>query len=128
MVDDGDEPPPRAQRWRHWAYSLFCAHDSMAIADLDVPWWTYGAIDAVEEWLASRARPVRVFEWGSGASTMWLAKRVDQIDSVEQGCHAFDAGTGQIANGAAIRDQADADAGHWRGGKSAGSFSSSSIW
>ena len=79
----GDEPPPREQRWRHWAYSLFCAHDSLAIAALDVPWWTYGAIDAVEEWLADRDAPVRVFEWGSGASTMWLAKRVDQIDSVE---------------------------------------------
>jgi predicted O-methyltransferase YrrM len=79
----GDEPPPRDQRWRHWAYSLVCAHDSLAIAELDVPWWTYGAIDAVDEWLAARDRPVRVFEWGSGASTMWLANRVDRIDSVE---------------------------------------------
>lgn len=79
----GEEPPEREQRWRHWAFSLFCAHDSLAIAELDVPWWTYGAIDAVDEWLARRAAPVRVFEWGSGASTMWLAKRVDRIDSVE---------------------------------------------
>jgi predicted O-methyltransferase YrrM len=79
----GDEPPPRDQRWRHWAYSLVCAHDSLAIAELDVPWWTYGAIDDVDEWLAARARPIRAFEWGSGASTMWLADRVDRIDSVE---------------------------------------------
>jgi predicted O-methyltransferase YrrM len=79
----GDDPPPRDQRWRHWAYSLVCAHDSLAIAELDVPWWTYGAIDAVDEWLAARDRPVRAFEWGSGASTMWLANRVDRIDSVE---------------------------------------------
>jgi hypothetical protein len=79
----GDEPPPRDNRWKHWAYSLFCAHDSLAIAELDVPWWTYGAIDAVDEWLSGRERPVRVFEWGSGASTLWLAKRVDRIDSVE---------------------------------------------
>ncbi len=79
----GDEPPAREQRWRHWAYSLFCAHDSLAIAELDVPWWTYGAIDAVEEWLTQREAPVRVFEWGSGASTMWLANRADRIDSVE---------------------------------------------
>ena len=79
----GDESPPRSQRGRHWAYSLFCAHDSLAIAELDVPWWTYGAIDAVEGWLADRERPVRAFEWGSGASTLWLAQRVDRIDSVE---------------------------------------------
>ena len=79
----GDEPPPRDRRWRHWAYSLVCAHDSLAIAELDVPWWTYGAIDAVDEWLTRRDRPVRAFEWGSGASTMWLADRVDAIDSVE---------------------------------------------
>ncbi len=79
----GDEPPPREHRRRHWAYSLFCAHDSLAIAQLDVPWWTYGAIDAVEQWLDARAAPVRAFEWGSGASTIWLAKRVDSVDSVE---------------------------------------------
>ena len=79
----GDEPPPRAHRRRHWAYSLFCAHDSIAIAGLDVPWWTYGAIDAVERWLDAQDAPIRAFEWGSGASTIWLAKRVDSVDSVE---------------------------------------------
>ena len=79
----GDEPPARSNRRRHWAYSLFCAHDSLAIAQLDVPWWTYGAIDEVERWLDGRAAPIRVFEWGSGASTIWLAKRVDSVDSVE---------------------------------------------
>lgn len=79
----GDDAPPRDRRWRHWAHSLFCAHDSLAIAELDVPWWTYGAIDAVDAWSRERDRPVRAFEWGSGASTMWLAKRVDRIDSVE---------------------------------------------
>ena len=79
----GDEPPARSNRRRHWAYSLFCAHDSLAIAQLDVPWWTYGAIDEVERWLDGRSAPIRVFEWGSGASTIWLAKRVDSVDSVE---------------------------------------------
>ena len=79
----GDEPPARTERWRHWAYSLVCAHDSLAIARLDVPWWTYGAIDEVEQWLDRRDAPIRAFEWGSGASTVWLAKRVDSVDSVE---------------------------------------------
>ena len=71
-----DDPPPRDHRLRHWAYSLTKAHDSIGIAKLDVPWWTYGAIDEVERWLAGRDGDVRAFEWGSGASTIWLARRV----------------------------------------------------
>ncbi len=79
----GSQPPTRDQRLKHWAYSLTRVHDSLAIAELDVPWWTYRAIDVVESWLASRARPIRVFEYGSGASTLWLAKRTDEVHSVE---------------------------------------------
>lgn len=77
------EAPPRSHRWRHWAHSLTLVHDSRAMADLDVPWWTYGAITAVDEWISSRSAPVRVFEYGSGASTVWLARRVEQVHSVE---------------------------------------------
>lgn len=79
----GDTPPPRSKRWRHWAYSLTRAHDSLAIAELDVPWWTYDAIDDVEAWITARPTPVRVFEWGSGASTIWLARRAGEVHSVE---------------------------------------------
>jgi predicted O-methyltransferase YrrM len=50
---------------------------------IDVPWWTYGAIDEIERWLSARSRPVRVFEYGSGASTVWLARRSDEVYSVE---------------------------------------------
>jgi hypothetical protein len=75
--------PDRQHRVRHWAHSLTVVHDSAAIAGLDVPWWTYDAIDTVETWLSGHARPIRVFEWGSGASTLWLAGRVDEIHSVE---------------------------------------------
>lgn len=78
-----DEPPSRDHRLRHWAYSLTRAHDSLGIAALDVPWWTYRAIDEVETWLAAQREPVRAFEWGSGASTMWLARRVHDVHSVE---------------------------------------------
>jgi hypothetical protein len=78
-----DDPPPRDRRLRHWAYSLTRAHDSIGIAKLDVPWWTYGAIDEVERWLAGRDGDVRAFEWGSGASTIWLARRVAAVNSVE---------------------------------------------
>jgi hypothetical protein len=78
-------PPAREHRLRHWAFSLTRAHDSIGISALDVPWWTYRAIEAVEAWLVARpARsPVRAFEWGSGASTLWLARRVDEVHSVE---------------------------------------------
>jgi len=77
------EPPPREQKLRHWLTSLTRVHDSLAIAELDVPWWTYKAIDDVDAWLSARARPIRVFEWGSGASTIWLSSRVEEITSVE---------------------------------------------
>lgn len=77
------KPPARDQRIRHWLYSLPRVHDSIALTDLDVPWWTYDAIDAVESWLSTRERPVRVFEYGSGASTVWLARRADTVFTVE---------------------------------------------
>jgi hypothetical protein len=78
-----DQAPPRDQRTRHWLYSLTKVHDSVAMVELDVPWWTYRAIDEVERWLESRPRPARVFEYGSGASTVWLARRAESVTSVE---------------------------------------------
>ncbi len=79
----GSTPPDRDRRFRHWAYSLTRVHDSIAIAELDVPWWTYRAIDIVDAWLSARPRPIRVFEYGSGASTLWLSRRTDEVVSVE---------------------------------------------
>ena len=81
-----ERPPARDRRTRHWLYSLTRAYDSLAIAALDVPWWTYRAIDVVEAYLSgltARGQRVRVFEYGSGASTLWLAKRADEVHSVE---------------------------------------------
>ncbi|MEO7262469.1 MAG: class I SAM-dependent methyltransferase [Jatrophihabitantaceae bacterium] len=78
-----EQPPSRDQRTKHWMYSLSRAYDSLAIAELDVPWWTYRAVDVVEAWLSAHPKPVRVFEYGSGASTLWLAKRADEVHSVE---------------------------------------------
>jgi len=79
----GADPPPVERRVQHWAYSLTRVHDSLAIAALDVPWWTYDAIAAVTAWFAARPRPVRAFEYGSGASTLCLARRADEVHSVE---------------------------------------------
>lgn len=77
------EPPPRGRRTKHWLYSLTKVHDSVAMIELDVPWWTYRAIDEVERWLGARPHPARVFEYGSGASTVWLARRAASVTSVE---------------------------------------------
>jgi Methyltransferase domain len=79
----GAEPPPRDRRTRHWLYSLTKVHDSVAMVDLDVPWWTYRAVDEVERWLGARPHPAHVFEYGSGASTVWLARRSASVTSVE---------------------------------------------
>jgi hypothetical protein len=46
----------------------------------DAPWWTKAAVD----YLGRQVRPqMRVFEWGSGGSTAWLAGRGAQVTSVE---------------------------------------------
>ena len=76
-------PPDRDRRLKHWLTSLTRVHDSLAIAELGVPWWTYRAIDVVDAWMLGRARPIRVFEYGSGASTLWLAGRADEVISIE---------------------------------------------
>src|SRR3954468_16081134 len=68
---DGAAPPPRERRTRHWLHSLTRVHDVAAMTTLDVPWWTYRAVDEVERWLETRSGPARVFEYGSGASTVW---------------------------------------------------------
>lgn len=66
---------------RRWLASLLAIYDIEALVRLDVPWWTYGAIDEVEAFL--RNRRARVFEYGSGASTVWLARRAAHVTSVE---------------------------------------------
>ena len=84
----------RARRgtFAFWLGSQFAIHDAVALARMDVPWWTFPAIDAVERWIAARSRPVRIFEYGSGASTVWLARRAAEVVSVEH-----DAGFAKIA-------------------------------
>jgi len=80
-------------RLAHWLRSLFAIHDIDALVALDVPWWTYDAIAEVDAFLAARPG-ARVFEYGSGASTVWLARRAGEVISVEHdgGWHALVAG------------------------------------
>jgi hypothetical protein len=77
------QAPGRERRVRHWLQSLPHIYDSAALTRIDVPWWTYRAIDVVDTWLATRATPARVFEFGTGASTVWLAQRSGELHSVE---------------------------------------------
>lgn len=44
------------------------------------PWWTYAAVEAVEEALPPHAR---VFEFGGGGSTLWLHDRGASVTCVE---------------------------------------------
>lgn len=72
---------PRS-RTATWLLSLFAIYDVDELARLDVPWWTFDSVDRVADYL--RAHPqARVFEWGSGASTLWLSSRAGSIHSVE---------------------------------------------
>lgn len=62
--------------------SLFSVYDAEDLARLDLPWWSYRAIRAVDRFLELRPG-ARVFEFGSGASTPWLARRAGSVHTVE---------------------------------------------
>lgn len=62
--------------------TLFAIHDVADLADLDLAWWSYPAMKKVGAFLADRPK-ARVFEFGAGASTIWLARRAAEVHSVE---------------------------------------------
>jgi hypothetical protein len=69
-------------RFGLWLRSLLSIWDLKDFLSLDLPWWTFKSIDLVERFL--RENPAaKVFEWGSGASTGWLAKHSKFVISVE---------------------------------------------
>lgn len=72
----------RRSRTALWARSWLAIYDLDDMLALDVPWWTFTAADAVEELLHERPG-ARVLEWGSGASTVWLARRAGSVVSIE---------------------------------------------
>lgn len=65
-----------------WLRSMFAIHDLDDLVPLDVPWWTFESARLVDEHLA-RTPNARVLEWGSGASTVWLARRAASVSSIE---------------------------------------------
>lgn len=68
--------------WRRWAASLLAIYDTKKMVKLGLPWWNVAATREVEQFLAARPG-ARVFEYGAGASTAWLAQRANQVVSVE---------------------------------------------
>ncbi|PRY77811.1 methyltransferase family protein [Yoonia maritima] len=73
----------------HWLRSLFAIYDVDQMIALGVPWWTYRAIDQVDAFLLERPS-AKVFEFGSGASTVWLARRSGSVVSIEHDKNWFD--------------------------------------
>jgi len=68
--------------WLRWSASLLAIHDIERMIALGLPWWNVAATREVAGFL--RARPkARVFEYGAGASTIWLAHHADSVVSVE---------------------------------------------
>ena len=62
---------------------MLAVHNIDDLVKQDLPWWTYRSIDLVEGYLAGREGLARVFEYGSGASTVWLARRAGSVVVVE---------------------------------------------
>jgi hypothetical protein len=69
-------------RSRLWFRSLFAIHDIDEMNRLDLAWWQLDALAEVDRFLR-RTPGARVFEYGSGASTLWLARRASEVVSVE---------------------------------------------
>lgn len=82
----------RKHRTALWIRSLFSIYDIDDLVHLDLAWWTFDAMDIVDAFM--RDKPgARVFEYGAGASTLWLARRGAVITSVE---HDPDWGTKMV--------------------------------
>jgi hypothetical protein len=85
-------------QWRHWwrvprvawyllkrpqdipLYLRFGRSSRNTPLDLGMPWWSFGAVHAVDKFL----RPdMPVFEFGSGGSSIFLASRAQRVTCVE---------------------------------------------
>lgn len=72
----------RADRLSRWARSLFAIYDIDDLVELDMPWWNLDAIDVVDRYMAAHPG-AKVFEYGSGASSVWFARRAGEVISVD---------------------------------------------
>lgn len=83
-------------RTAKWSRSLFAIYNIDDMISLDLPWWTFDAIDEVDGFLKSRPA-ARVFEYGSGASTVWLGRRAAEVFSTEHDTNWFPVVAGKVA-------------------------------
>jgi hypothetical protein len=72
----------RQSRAGLWIRSLLSVLDFDDFRGLDVPWWTLKAGGEVAHFLEQNPQ-AKVLEWGSGASTLWLATRSGSVISIE---------------------------------------------
>ena len=63
--------------------TLFSIYDIEDLVYLDLPWWTYKSKNYIESFLKNLDGNAVVFEYGPGASTIWLSKRCKNIYYVE---------------------------------------------
>ena len=85
----------RAGRLHRWLHSLFAIYDVERLNRLDLPWWTLESASIVDGFLRRRPRS-RVFEYGAGASTLFLARRCENLVSVEHDSRWFAAVKGML--------------------------------
>lgn len=81
--------------------TLMAIYDSQDLASLGLPWWTYKATQSVDAFLALRPN-ARVFEFGAGASTLWLASRAAEVHSVEHDVDFADSLRSLLADSAGV--------------------------
>ena len=62
---------------RYLRHNLRDGHSPL---DLEIPWFSYAAIDYLETWLQPN---MSVFEFGSGGSTLFFAQRTKHVSAVE---------------------------------------------
>jgi hypothetical protein len=95
--------PSLARDLRRWIGQADNRHDPLAARQ---PWWNFRAVSFVEECLPPGAR---VFEYGGGASTLWLLDKGCDVRTVEHDEGWFRALTART--GAGVVELAEPDAG-----------------
>ena len=75
--------------WILYIRSLFSIYDIEDLFYLDLPFWTFNSIKYVDKFLQNLNGKAVVFEYGPGASTIWLSKRCMKIYFVEHNLHFF---------------------------------------
>lgn len=77
------EKAARHSRLMLYLRSLLSIDSPEDMIHLDIPWWSFAVTDCIEAHLAQYNGQARVFEYGSGASTVWLARRCGRLTTVE---------------------------------------------